>query len=154
MRKQSCVYTSYRNKHTNIITILPPILVCEGSWIPSFCHEFSPHRQQLKYWEHFSIVSTDKTGWWMPLLVLLHTHEVRPVSELRGCVRRLWYGWGGGWQAFHCNETEQQDKHTETHVHKNKIKIAFVGTNETNEETNKTTTINEWTRTVEVATVW
>lgn len=43
--------------------------------------------------------------------MLLHTHEVRPISELRGCVRRLWKGWGRGRQAFHCNETEQDVEH-------------------------------------------
>lgn len=51
-------------------------------------------------------MSMDKTRGWMLLLVLLHTHEVRPVSELR-CIRRLWKGRGGLRQAFHCNETEQ-----------------------------------------------
>lgn len=38
--------------------------------------------------------------------MLLHTHEVRTVSELGGCGGgRLRMGWGRGRQAFHCNET-------------------------------------------------
>ncbi len=89
--------------------------------ILSFWQSFSPQRQQLNHRERFSIVSMDKTGWWRPLLVLLHTHEVRPISELRGRVRRLWKGWGRGRQAFHCNETEQHVEHTHAHTKWQKI---------------------------------
>ena len=94
-----------------------PILLQNLTSLPSFWRASSPQRQQLQQWEHFSFVSMDKTCWWRPLLVLLHTHEVRPISELRGCVRRLWKGWGRGRQAFHCNETEQDVEHKQgTHT--------------------------------------
>lgn len=111
--------------HTNISQTVPLFFQCKPynfSLTPSFWHAFSHQRQQLKQWEHFSIVSMDKTGGWRPLLVLLHTHEVRPISELRGCVRRLWKGWGRGRRAFHCKETERHVEHTQAHTHtKNQV---------------------------------
>lgn len=78
---------------------------------PILLHFFSSIPSDNNY-NTENIVSMDKTGWWRPLLVLLHTHEVRPIGELRGRVRRLWKGWGRVRQAFHCKETEQHVEHT------------------------------------------
>ena len=107
-----------------------------------------------------------KTGWWRPLLVLLHTHEVRPISELRGCVRRLWRGWGRGWQAFHCKQKQSNMMNTQWHAQKKEMtKVNCMCSQQPKTTKNQWSQRNEWrnwdsndkwpnTCTVEVFTCW